>query len=369
MAPRAVYVASADEDLWSDPRGEFLSLVHASPVFALWGDRPLAAGDMPPLESPARRRAARVSRAQRRPQPHPLRLAVLHGLLGHPLEVAPAAALAHPRANVQAARLPADISNDHDARERRAAGPRFGRTDHAHDRGLCACSAAALLLVGLGFRLAAGVGLTWWLPFVIAGAGVTADLLSGFVHWAADTWGRETLPVVGGGFSVPSASITSTPTTFCAVTSSTATAMSRCSCCRCSRLPCRSRSGPHWGTLPPSSCGRSPRGCSRPIRCTSGRTCRTRQRLVAWLQRHGVILSREAHHEHHVSPYVVNYCIATGWCNRWLTARQVFPRLERTIARVTGMLPRADEDAFAAHLRANPGDSRRSSRLPCLPCA
>ncbi len=52
MAPRAVYVASADGDLWSDPRGEFLSLAAASPVFALWGDPPIGAGDMPPLEHP-----------------------------------------------------------------------------------------------------------------------------------------------------------------------------------------------------------------------------------------------------------------------------------------------------------------------------
>lgn len=51
-APRAVYVASADEDLWSDPRGEFLALAHASPVFALWGDAPIRAGDMPPLDRP-----------------------------------------------------------------------------------------------------------------------------------------------------------------------------------------------------------------------------------------------------------------------------------------------------------------------------
>jgi len=45
-------VASADEDLWSDPRGEFLSLAAASPVFALWGDAPIAADAMPALETP-----------------------------------------------------------------------------------------------------------------------------------------------------------------------------------------------------------------------------------------------------------------------------------------------------------------------------
>ncbi len=52
VAPRALYVASADEDLWSDPRGEFLSQVHASPVFALWGDRAIGEGEMPPLNQP-----------------------------------------------------------------------------------------------------------------------------------------------------------------------------------------------------------------------------------------------------------------------------------------------------------------------------
>jgi hypothetical protein len=52
IAPRGVYVGSADEDLWADPRGEFLALAHASPVFALWGDAPLAPGDMPALDRP-----------------------------------------------------------------------------------------------------------------------------------------------------------------------------------------------------------------------------------------------------------------------------------------------------------------------------
>jgi hypothetical protein len=52
IAPRALYVASADEDLWSDPRGEFLALAHTSPVYALWGERIIHPGDMPPLDRP-----------------------------------------------------------------------------------------------------------------------------------------------------------------------------------------------------------------------------------------------------------------------------------------------------------------------------
>ncbi len=64
VAPRAVYVASADEDLWSDPRGEFLSLAASSPVFALWGDPGIRPADMPPLERPlvSSRRAYHVRR-------------------------------------------------------------------------------------------------------------------------------------------------------------------------------------------------------------------------------------------------------------------------------------------------------------------
>jgi hypothetical protein len=64
VAPRALYVASADEDLWADPRGEFLSLAGASPVYALWGDPPVGEGDMPPLDRPlaAGRRGYHVRR-------------------------------------------------------------------------------------------------------------------------------------------------------------------------------------------------------------------------------------------------------------------------------------------------------------------
>ncbi len=37
MAPRAVYVGSAAEDLWADPKGQYIALFEAQPVFELYG--------------------------------------------------------------------------------------------------------------------------------------------------------------------------------------------------------------------------------------------------------------------------------------------------------------------------------------------
>jgi len=52
IAPRPLYIASAADDLWADPLGEFLSAKYASPIYELLGKDGLPVKEMPKVDEP-----------------------------------------------------------------------------------------------------------------------------------------------------------------------------------------------------------------------------------------------------------------------------------------------------------------------------
>ena len=66
MAPRPLYVASAEGDRWADPRGEFLAARATGPVYALYGRAALGVDTMPAVSAPV----GETVRYHIRPGPH-----------------------------------------------------------------------------------------------------------------------------------------------------------------------------------------------------------------------------------------------------------------------------------------------------------
>ena len=66
-------------------------------------------------------------------------------------------------------------------------------------------------------------------------------------------------------------------------------------------------------------------------------------RFVRRLQRSGLVLSPERHGRHHRRPNTTAYCISTGWLNPVLDRIGFWRRLERLVSRLTGATARKAE--------------------------
>lgn len=210
----------------------------------------------------------------------------------------------------------------------------MGRGTRALEAGSLAL-AGALLLTHVLRAAVGGVELAWWLPLALAAGAVTADLASGLVHWFADTWGSDSMPLLGRRLVRPFRVHHANPEDLLErdfVDCNGDVALLAC-------LPLAGA----FAAPPPLAAFLFALGAvSLPTNQVHQWAHRTDPpRLVAWLQRRGAILSHTAHARHHRAPHTSHYCIATGWCNRALGACGFFRGLERGITALTGIEPRA----------------------------
>lgn len=161
---------------------------------------------------------------------------------------------------------------------------------------------AGLLLVTQIVRVGAALDApAWWLPVPWLLGMIAADFVSGMVHWTADTWGSESLPLVGRRFMRPFRGHHVNPDDF----------------------------------------------LRRPFIDTNGDVALL---VIPFLLAMFLI------------PLDAEYCISTGWCNGLLTRLDFFRRLERVVTRLTGLQPRDDDQFFQGQVEEALAGARHRGR-------
>jgi len=208
-------------------------------------------------------------------------------------------------------------------------------------------AAAPILLSVVIVRLLASGGVVhWWVPAAVVAGMIAADFGSGLVHWFADTWGRNDLPVIGHRLIVPFRLHHVNPDDFLTrpfvATNGDVAFLTIPVILTALAVPVDAWwAGPYTAFII-GMCGIGM--MTNQIHQWAHRP--STPRVVRVLQDAGLFLRPASHARHHHRPYDVNYCITTGWCNRPLEAIGFFRRLEAAITRATGAEPRSDDRRF-----------------------
>ena len=219
---------------------------------------------------------------------------------------------------------------------------------------IASIAAYTAIMVWLVVRLAPGSAASPWLALTAFMLGyVAADFVSGFVHWAADTWGTPEWPLVGKALIRPfrehhvdQKEITRHD--FIETNGNN---------CFISIVP-----GLVAALLPQA-----------PEQTFNFFLSSFTFSLILWvlmtnqfhkwshldapsplidrLQRWHLILPRDHHQVHHTAPYAKYYCITVGWLNEPLHRIRFFPLMETLVSAVTGLVPREDDIGKKAALK------------------
>lgn len=182
---------------------------------------------------------------------------------------------------------------------------------------------------------------------------LTADFLSGMVHWGADTWGSVDMPIFGKAFIRPFREHHVDPVAM-------------------TKHDFYETNGDNFLIVTPFVAWFIYKSHTYPadilrehyrfdlyILALAIFVIMTNQihkwshtyfGLPSWvemLQDYHVILPRKHHRIHHVSPHETYFCITTGWLNYPLETIRFFPFLEWVIEKITGTPPRFDDMKWA----------------------
>jgi len=182
---------------------------------------------------------------------------------------------------------------------------------------------------------------------------ISADFLSGLLHWACDTWGSIELPVLGKNFLRPFREHHIDPTSITRHDFVETNAdsfmmiiipMIWVTYTFTFSTPAEISDGYGW------SCYVSVLAILLSMTNQIHKWSHTHSglpRLVKYLQEKHIILPRQHHRIHHMSPHDTYYCMTTGWLNWPLEKVCFWSTLESVIETLTGYHPRVDDIKWA----------------------